>query len=304
MDVNILRYILICNSITIGSLSLLIIYMKPYLPNALIRFFLFGKINIKANANYPIITKIEMPKKYFGQAYPITGTIMIILFYLALNKYFYNGNIPESLLLLLDILLGASRKPLVSAESTILAIVLFSIHCWKRAYETYYVCVFSNQKINVFHYILTFLHYSMLMLSLIGESEGFVGGSRTSIFLHKLTNMQLICAFIFLWSTYMQLRTNFVLAGLRKNQHGDVISKEHKIPVGELFNYISNPLQFTEILLYLTLSAILWQASTFHYITIFVIVNQVACAIFSDQWYRNTFKNYPKKRKILIPYIW
>lgn len=93
--------------------------------------------------------------------------------------------------------------------------------------------------------------------------------------MHKLTTIELICTFIFLWSTYMQLRRNFILAGLRKNQHGDVVTKEHKIPVGELFNYISNPLQLTEILLYLMLSVILWQASTFHCVTIWVIINQV-----------------------------
>lgn len=65
---------------------------------------------------------------------------------------------------------------LVSIESVILAIVVFSIHIWKRIYEMYYVCVFSDQKINILHYVLTFLHYSTTVLSLIGESEGFVRG--------------------------------------------------------------------------------------------------------------------------------
>lgn len=73
----------------------------------------------------------------------------------------------------------------------------------------------------------------------------------------------------------MQLKSNFILAGLRKNQHGNVVTKEHKIPFGGLFNYISNPLQLTEIMIYLMLSGILYQASTFHYITLFVIINQV-----------------------------
>lgn len=73
----------------------------------------------------------------------------------------------------------------------------------------------------------------------------------------------------------MQLESNFILARLRKNQYGDVVTKEHKIPIGGLFNYISNPLQLTEILMYLMLSGILWQASTFHYVTLFVIINQV-----------------------------
>lgn len=68
---------------------------------------------------------------------------------------------------------------------------------------------------------------------------------------------------------------NFILAGLRKNEHGDVVTKEYKIPVDELFNYITCPLQLMEILIYLMLSAILWQASTFHCNTFFVLMNQV-----------------------------
>jgi len=63
---------------------------------------------------------------------------------------------------------------LVPVETAILAIFVFSVHIWKRIYEMNYVCVFSDQKINIFHYILTFLHYSTTLLSLIGESEGFV----------------------------------------------------------------------------------------------------------------------------------
>lgn len=104
-----------------------------------------------------------------------------------------------------------------------------------------------------------------------------IADSHVSLLLHKLniTIIELICMLICLWSSYTQLKSNFILARLRKNQHGDVITKEHKIPFGGLFKYISNPLQFTEIIIYIMLSVILRQASTFHYITIWVIINQV-----------------------------
>ncbi|XP_011629694.1 polyprenol reductase-like [Pogonomyrmex barbatus] len=125
------------------------------------------------------------------------------------------------------------------------------------------------------------------MLSLIGESVGFVRGSHMDFSLRKLTSMQLMCIFIFLWSTYTQLRMNFILARLRKNQYGDIVTKDHKIPFGELFNYITNPLQFTEILVYVTMSGILWQASTFHYITFFVIMNQVCNGFIKSSIYFN-----------------
>lgn len=186
---------------------------------------------------------------------------------------------------------------LVPAKNVILAIVILNIQCWKRAYETCYVNVFSDQKMNISVYLTGFIHYAGIFLCIIGESEGFIRGifskmfanilsfviihivlisdSHTSVILYKLTTIELICMLICLWSSCMQLKSNFILARLRKNQYGNVVSKEHKIPFGGLFKYISNPLQLTEIIIYTMLSVILWQASTFHYITIWVITNQV-----------------------------
>lgn len=103
----------------------------------------------------------------------------------------------------------------------------------------------------------------------------FFIGSHGNVFLHKITTVKLVCALICLWSSYMQLKTNFILAKLRKNTRGDIVSFEYKIPSDGLFKYVSGPLQLCEILIYLMLSAILWQASTYHYVTLWVIVNQV-----------------------------
>lgn len=65
---------------------------------------------------------------------------------------------------------------LVSEESTLLAIAMLSIHMWKRAYEQMYVCVFSDQKINIIHYVLGHVYYWTATTSLVGESKGFVRG--------------------------------------------------------------------------------------------------------------------------------
>ncbi|XP_011630144.1 uncharacterized protein LOC105422474 isoform X1 [Pogonomyrmex barbatus] len=90
--------------------ALLVLLAEPYLPLIFTRAVRYGKFCAKAH--HPLIEKIEMPKKCLGHFYLLSGPMLIVLFYLALNKYLYNGNIPENLLSLLDILLGASRKPL------------------------------------------------------------------------------------------------------------------------------------------------------------------------------------------------
>ena len=84
-----------------------------------------------------------------------------------------------------------------------------------------------------------------------------------------------ISATIFLWASYHQLQSNYILSSLRKNEEGVVVTKEYKIPSGGLFDYISNPLQFTEIVLYGCLQIILKDSSSYPVMFAWVITNQV-----------------------------
>lgn len=74
----------------------------------------------------------------------------------------------------------------------------------------------------------------------------------------------------------MQYRSNIILSNLRKDKDGVVITKKYKVPHGELFNYITAPLQFTEIILYLCLLIILRNGSMFYYVAVWVVINQVS----------------------------
>jgi len=302
MDRNIVRDIFILKSMNTIMGGLVLHYLEPYLPLWIKRPFFYGKYGI--TPPYTLAATFEVPKRWFRHFYIFCAPAMTITLCLILYKYLYNTNVPEIVFTLLDTLLGTSRKPLIPAEDAILAFVIYNIHCWKRLYETCYVSVFSNQKIHCIVYLIGYIHYIGVILCIIGESEGLVRGSYANMNLHNITTIKLICALICLWSSYMQLKTNFILANLRKNTDGDVASLEYKIPYDGLFKYIAGPLQLLETIIYLMLSVILWPASTYHYITYWVIANQVECAFMAHQWYRKTFENYPKERKIIIPFIW
>jgi 3-oxo-5-alpha-steroid 4-dehydrogenase 3 len=169
-------------------------------------------------------------------------------------------------------------------------------------YESCYINVFSESKMHLLHYLIGFIHYMLLFVCIIGEAEGFVRGivakqKKLRIFnelfflpsnlfssciggqiyfsWNKLTSIKLAYGFMFLWLSYIQFKTNIILRNLRKSKHNNVVSYTYKMPCHGLFKYISAPLQLTEILMYLTLSVILSEASTFHYITFWVLVNQV-----------------------------
>lgn len=100
-------------------------------------------------------------------------------------------------------------------------------------------------------------------------------GSESYFSWKNITYIHLICAFIIILSSYAQLRANYILSGLRKEKTGEINSTVYKIPHGGLFEYVSGALQITEIIIYISLSVILWQSSTYHYVTIWVIINQV-----------------------------
>lgn len=56
------------------------------------------------------------------------------------------------------------------------AMILITIQCWKRLYETHKVSVYSEAKMNISHYIVGFTHYIGVIICIIGESYGFTKG--------------------------------------------------------------------------------------------------------------------------------
>ncbi|XP_066591317.1 polyprenol reductase [Prorops nasuta] len=157
---------------------------------------------------------------------------------------------------------------------------------------------------NLLHYIFGILHYFGILIAVIGETHSFTKGSHMPLNWRNLTIYHYLLAAIFFWVGIEQHKANLILRNLRKDKTGRFMNSGYAIPTGQLYNYISSPLQFLEILVYMILSLILWQANSFHFITIWVIANQITCCWMNQEWYTNTFSNYPKERKILIPFIY
>lgn len=86
----------------------------------------------------------------------------------------------------------------MSATSTALAITLLSIQCWKRAYETHYVNIFSPQKLHISHYIIGFVHYVGALTCVIGESEGFVRGIYPKIHKYEMFLFNILHIYFFM----------------------------------------------------------------------------------------------------------
>jgi 3-oxo-5-alpha-steroid 4-dehydrogenase 1 len=79
--------------------------------------------------------------------------------------------------------------------------------------------------------------------------------------------------------------------------------KEYRIPRGGLFEYVSNPSYFSELLFWLGFAVFTWSLGGVFILAI-SMANLVPRAIDTHRWYRDKFPDYPAQRKILVPFVW
>lgn len=161
---------------------------------------------------------------------------------------------------------------------------------------------------NVFIYLCGFYHYFGASWSILMESPGLctkgaVIGDRINFSLSALKWNHLIGSALFVYAFFEQFRSHSILANLRK--HGNKVTDvKHKIPFGGLFELVSCPNYFAEILIYISLSIICgFENYAFNWVTIWVTSNQLYSALMGHRWYQEHFPNYPKNRKAFIPYL-
>lgn len=113
------------------------------------------------------------------------------------------------------------------------------------------------------------------------------------------------------------LQWNFILglilfiAGFAINFYADDIlihlrkpgEKDYKIPKGFLFEYISCPNHFGEMIEWLGYLLMCWNLASLSFF-IWTVSNLLPRALHHHKWYLQNFKDYPKERKAVFPFIW
>ena len=92
-------------------------------------------------------------------------------------------------------------------------------------------------------------------------------------------------------------------ANLRIKKENCKTNTSHYMPTGFMFEFISSPHYFAEILIYLGICFILEFYINLLIIFLFVTILHIPMALQTHDWYLKTFKNYPKNRKALIPFL-
>ncbi|GAB0087034.1 Polyprenol reductase [Sergentomyia squamirostris] len=299
-----LEFFYCCLIASVTVVGLLVNILGNYLPTFILQVFRYGKHSTRAPKSR-LVELLEVPKSYFKHFYVFATFVTGVTFYYVVKAYVLEQPPPRELLVGLDILSGSQRKAKGNPLAILLAIFCLLIQCLRRLHETHLMQIFSRtSRMNVAHYFVGHLHYFLACVAILAHAPGFVTSTEISMLSLEQLNWRIIFSggvFFFAW--WQQWCTNCILARLRKNKKGRVVTEKHLIPRGGFFDLISSPHMFFECVMYTALIPALAGNTDWLLVTAWVIANQVQVAYLTHVWYRTTFAKYPKRRRALIPGI-
>jgi len=130
---------------------------------------------------------------------------------------------------------------------------------------------------------------------IIGYFLGNIGGNFDDEY---FTSPQFIIgAIVFVTGAFINVKADNMLINLRKPGETG-----YKIPEGFLFNYISCPNLFGEMIEWIGFGIMINSLSAYSF-PIWTVVNLLPRALDHHKWYLQKFHDYPKERKAVLPFI-
>lgn len=232
-----------------------------------------------------------MPHRYFTLFY-VTGYIFntVFLVDLIFRTTFIGSSISfaEDLFLILFPTVGTVKKFEFSSSQPWLPSLLLHVQLTRRLLESLLVVRHDSSKMHVAHLLFALVYYPVLSLSI----------NISSYPAHPY--FQLLALILFFWASFHQYRCHVILAELRAHAPG-----VYGMPRGDWFELVSSPHYLAEMLVYLALfmasgAGVLLGVNCLYQLFNFTLI----CTPPTHQWYLKKFDNYPKHRKILIPFIY
>ncbi|UMM35473.1 hypothetical protein L5515_008076 [Caenorhabditis briggsae] len=251
-----------------------------------------------------LVARISVPKKWFKHFYAL-GLLTLLLCLHCIHSLIHNPDfLPTIPIKFLTILTRSYSIPPIAPSTAVLALLLITFHVARRLYETLFVSVYSDSRMNVFHYIVGIVHYIILPISIMCETQGVI--TKKEIFhvsVDDITLTQWAGAVLFWVCNWKQHQIAEQIANTRKGPRGLIRNYAYGICFGRWFNLVSCPHFLFEICIYLSLLLVIPTAYVYRFVVLFVCVNQTFAALITHSWYHKTFPKYPKTRKALIPYV-
>lgn len=300
----------------ICSYGIFVLLLNDSLPKFLVNIYVYGKaLNC---GRHPFWRWFLLPKSYFLHFYiaailfSLTSQFIVSIYfseiYIQTSDYVKEtiGQSNYDLLALWAPRFTSFRADkLHMVNSLIFALILITIQVIRRAYECLFISVYSDTKINLIHYAFGFMFYLGICCSticpiLLSDSNKRI--TWLDIFASILTIKHAIGFVVFVYASIIQHKCHVILANLRRDRSGRVISKQYYVPSGYMFQLVTCPHFFAEIIIYIVISIIVNNTEWFIIATL-VTSNQIVSALIQHRWYKSVYKEYPTDRKAIIPFL-
>ncbi|KJH42063.1 3-oxo-5-alpha-steroid 4-dehydrogenase [Dictyocaulus viviparus] len=175
-------------AVTLGlSLACTLTLFVPSCPPIVPALTTYGVSALYLRDRIKFIQVISVPKRWFWHFY-LLGSFCVISWLLFCGAISYGMASPSDALKDLFGLLTPA-KPRYNWSTTVLGLFLILLHVMRRLWEavsTLQLCisVYSDTTMNIFHYIVGLIHYTILPLTIVCESRGLVE-TKNGVFLFK-----------------------------------------------------------------------------------------------------------------------
>ncbi|KAL1441217.1 hypothetical protein MTO96_031264 [Rhipicephalus appendiculatus] len=237
---------------------------------------LYGKV-AETNKKARLLKGISIPKRWFKHFYQFGVVIFTSFTLFMVRSYVFGFPLPGAVIKLINFF-EPRPTTTVSATSILLVQLLETCQVYRRCYECMFVSVYSNVRMHVWHYLMGYLFYFGVQLTILANAPISSGSTAPRFSLSDISAHHIIGTVIFLWAFYVQFDSHIRMASLRKDNKGNVVTLNHKIPQGQP-------------------NTTWWLMMAWNW------SNQVAVSFFSHNWYRENFPSYPKRRKAIIPFV-
>ncbi|XP_069832636.1 polyprenal reductase [Dendropsophus ebraccatus] len=247
----------------------------------------------------------DLPKRWFWHFYLLSVIWNGALLGFIVRSLLLGVQLPQWIQLLFNFFHKDSEQKIYDEElSTLLALSLLWIHSLRRLFECFYVSVYSGGVINLAHYCLGVFYYFLLGITVLDHAELDYNKVTVTEILQQLDWCHLAGCLFYIWASLLQYRSHVILANLRKDKSGKIVTMNHVIPSGDWFETISCPHYFAELCIYTSIGFLFGlDHLTWWLLVLFVFLNQSSAAILCHEFYHQKFDPYPAHRKAFIPYL-
>ncbi|KRY00545.1 Polyprenol reductase, partial [Trichinella pseudospiralis] len=156
----------------------LIIIKFPKFSTLLNNCFKYGKsLSVGCHSNWELI---QVPKRWFTHFYIVAVITTSYALFNVFHCYIANGLISRSLQEML-ILLRKPISPRLNEQTVLLCSILLWFHAIRRFYESAFISVYSDSKMNCWHYLLGLIYYILMPFSILVEAPKFRPNDRNIV---------------------------------------------------------------------------------------------------------------------------